>query len=63
MAVGFASLGSFSARFSQLVGESPTAYRDRWAAQGGPHVPGMRDNTGNWLVLVEPRDFTPENFT
>lgn len=30
MLVGFASLGSFSARFRQLVGESPTAYRDRW---------------------------------
>ncbi|MEP7026398.1 MAG: helix-turn-helix transcriptional regulator, partial [Actinomycetota bacterium] len=40
MAVGFASLGSFSSRFAQLVGESPTAYRDRWAARGGPHVPG-----------------------
>ena len=40
MAVGFASLGSFSSRFSALVGESPTAYRDRWAARGGPHVPG-----------------------
>lgn len=40
MAVGFASLGSFSSRFTQVVGESPTAYRDRWAAQGGPHVPG-----------------------
>jgi AraC-like DNA-binding protein len=38
--VGFASLGSFSSRFAQLVGESPTAYRDRWAARGGPHVPG-----------------------
>lgn len=38
--VGFASLGSFSARFAQLVGESPTAYRSRWAARGGPHVPG-----------------------
>lgn len=38
--VGFASLGSFSARFTQLVGESPTAYRSRWAARGGPHVPG-----------------------
>ena len=22
------------------VGESPTAYRDRWAARGGPHIPG-----------------------
>jgi AraC-like DNA-binding protein len=40
MAVGFASLGSFSTRFTQLVGESPTAYRDRWAVRGGPHVPG-----------------------
>lgn len=40
MAVGFASLGSFSSRFAQLVGEAPTAYRDRWAARGGPHVPG-----------------------
>lgn len=40
MAVGFSSLGSFSSRFTQLVGESPTAYRDRWAARGGPHIPG-----------------------
>ncbi|MEU7863805.1 VOC family protein [Nonomuraea sp. NPDC049141] len=22
----------------------------------------MRDNTGNWLVLVEPKEFTPEDF-
>jgi AraC-like DNA-binding protein len=40
MLVGFSSLGSFSTRFSKLVGETPTAYRNRWAAQGGPHVPG-----------------------
>lgn len=40
MLVGFSSLGSFSTRFTALVGESPTAYRDRWAARGGPHVPG-----------------------
>jgi len=39
-AIGFTSLGSFSSRFRQMVGESPTAYRDRWAARGGPHVPG-----------------------
>lgn len=39
-AVGFASLGSFSARFSALVGESPVSYRNRWAARGGPFVPG-----------------------
>jgi AraC-like DNA-binding protein len=29
LAVGCSSLGSFSARFTQLVGETPTAYRDR----------------------------------
>ena len=40
MAVGFSSLGSFSSRFTELVGETPTAYRNRWAAQGGPHIPG-----------------------
>jgi predicted enzyme related to lactoylglutathione lyase len=22
----------------------------------------MRDNSGNWLVLVEPKEFTPEDF-
>ena len=45
MLVGFASLGSFSTRFRELVGETPTAYRDRWAATGGPHVPGC------WLFM------------
>ncbi len=45
MLVGFASLGSFSSRFTQLVGESPTAYRDRWAARGAPHMPGC------WLFM------------
>ena len=40
MLVGFSSLGSFSSRFRELVGESPAAYRDRWTAQGGPHIPG-----------------------
>jgi AraC-like DNA-binding protein len=40
MLVGYTSLGSFSSRFSTLVGESPVAYRDRWAARGAPHVPG-----------------------
>ena len=40
MMVGFSSLGSFSSRFRELVGESPTQYRDRWAATGGPRIPG-----------------------
>ena len=29
LAVGFTSLGSFSARFTELTGESPTSYRAR----------------------------------
>lgn len=40
MLVGFSSLGSFSSRFRAMVGETPTMYRDRWAAKGGPHIPG-----------------------
>jgi AraC-like DNA-binding protein len=39
MAVGCSSLGSFSARFTQLVGETPTAYRARNHA-GLEKVPG-----------------------
>jgi transcriptional regulator GlxA family with amidase domain len=40
MLVGYTSVGSFSSRFHQLVGETPTEYRDRWAATGGPRIPG-----------------------
>jgi AraC-like DNA-binding protein len=40
MMVGFSSLGSFSTRFRELVGETPTQYRDRWASVGGPRIPG-----------------------
>jgi len=39
MAVGFSSLGSFSSRFTALVGESPSAYQRRWAGRT-PHIPG-----------------------
>ena len=45
MLVGFSSLGSFSARFSELVGESPVAYRNRWAEREAAHVPGC------WLFM------------
>lgn len=39
--VGFASLGSFSARFGEITGMSPTAYRQEAAGRGGPAaVPG-----------------------
>src|SRR4029077_1728381 len=39
--VGFASLGSFSARFRDLVGRSPSDYRDDAVARTGvPPIPG-----------------------
>ena len=38
-AVGFSSLGSFSSRFHELVGESPSQFQQRYAL-GAPHVPG-----------------------
>lgn len=39
-AVGFSSLGSFSSRFRELVGETPSEFQRRYAAAGAPHVPG-----------------------
>lgn len=36
-AVGFSSLGTFSTRFSELVGVPPSVYRER----GAPFAPGM----------------------
>ena len=38
--VGYSSLGSFSAKFTDLVGESPSAFQARYAATGAPHIPG-----------------------
>jgi len=39
--VGFTSLGTFSARFAELTGMSPTAYRREAARRGGPApIPG-----------------------
>lgn len=39
-AVGFSSLGSFSSRFREMVGESPSRYQARYAVAGAPHIPG-----------------------
>jgi transcriptional regulator GlxA family with amidase domain len=38
-AVGFRSLGSFSARFRAVVGEGPREFQRRWGAQA-PRIPG-----------------------
>ena len=39
-AVGFSSLGSFSTRFREVVGESPSEFQARYAATGAPRIPG-----------------------
>lgn len=38
-AVGYSSLGSFSSRFSDLVGETPSQFQQRYA-DGAPKIPG-----------------------
>jgi AraC-like DNA-binding protein len=40
MLVGYSSLGSFSTKFGQLVGASPSAYQASFAASGAPRIPG-----------------------
>jgi transcriptional regulator GlxA family with amidase domain len=39
-AVGYSSLGSFSARFTEITGETPTAFQRRYAEEGTPRIPG-----------------------
>ena len=38
--VGYQSLGSFSSRFKDLVGTTPSAYQARFAVVGAPRIPG-----------------------
>lgn len=52
-AVGYSSLGSFSSRFRDIVGETPSAFQSRYAVHGAPRIPGC------WVFmagLVERRD-------
>ncbi|WP_353953299.1 AraC family transcriptional regulator [Knoellia sp. S7-12] len=39
-AVGYSSLGSFSSRFREIVGETPSAFQARYAVGGAPRIPG-----------------------
>jgi AraC-like DNA-binding protein len=58
MAVGCTSLGSFSARFTELVGESPSAYRARsheeTAAVPACHAKGITRPSRNREARVRP---------
>lgn len=38
--VGFSSLGSFSAAFTERIGESPSQFQRRWRARGQARIPG-----------------------
>ena len=38
--VGFASVGSFSKKFRDLVGATPSEYQARYADTGAPRIPG-----------------------
>ena len=50
--VGFESVGSFSTRFRQLVGQSPAAYRAAMVRAGGPpRIPGC-----HLLMWTRPHD-------
>jgi AraC-like DNA-binding protein len=58
--VGFASLGSFSSRFSALVGMSPSAYRAQAVAEGGPPpVPGCFVLMWSHPAIAEKRPESP----
>lgn len=57
MAVGCTSLGSFSTRFTELVGESPSAYRAR-SHEAGAAIPACMAKVGTRPVRIreaEPR--------
>ena len=38
--MGYSSLGSFSSKFREIVGESPSEFQGRYAAAGNPRIPG-----------------------
>ncbi len=70
--VGFTSLGSFSAlglrvddcrkTYEQLSTKGVTFLQEPPDRPYGVEAV-MRDNTGNWLVLVEPKEFSPDDFS
>jgi transcriptional regulator GlxA family with amidase domain len=57
MLVGFSSLGSFSSRFRELVGESPSAYQRQAAERDAAHIPGcflMMRGIDRWPAIEQP---------
>ena len=67
-AVGYSSLGSFSARFTEISGETPSAFQRRYVQIGTPTIPGCyvfmaglveRRNPGEAAGECPPIDSTP----
>jgi AraC-like DNA-binding protein len=59
--VGFTSVGSFSRKFRQLVGVSPSAYQARYAQTGAPRIPGcyvFMHGLSDRAISEMPRDET-----
>jgi AraC-like DNA-binding protein len=52
-AVGFSSLGSFSSRFKEVTGETPSAFQQRWGSQA-PRIPGC------WLFMAGVAEVAPQ---
>ncbi|OWY62955.1 AraC family transcriptional regulator [cyanobacterium TDX16] len=50
MLVGYSSVGSFSSRFREVVGMTPSDYQGEFAGAGVPHIPGC------WIFMHRIRD-------
>lgn len=46
--MGFSSLGSFSSRFTRIVGEAPSAFQQRYGGNA-PRIPGCYLFMGGYL--------------
>jgi AraC-like DNA-binding protein len=61
-AVGFSSLGSFSSRFAQMVGESPSAFQKQYGGNA-PRIPGCYLFMSGFLERKTARPEKPQAVT
>ncbi|MGI8627289.1 MAG: helix-turn-helix transcriptional regulator [Geodermatophilaceae bacterium] len=61
--VGYTSLGSFSAKFTQVVGVAPSDYQAKYAERGAPRIPGcyvfmhgLSDRVASSAISEKPSD-------
>ena len=60
-AVGYSSLGSFSARFTEITGETPSAFQRRYAELGTPVIPGCYVFMAGLVERRNPREAEADN--